>query len=517
MTTDATAAAPGIVAPAATFGAIFATFGAVVAAPAPNSDATTASASLGITLATLTPTDGLLLSPITSAYTSRRSASATIIATFCFPAAAPIFVSFLEDPHLKKMQLVLPPPGASVRYLNASRRHWMRDLAEPRMYLTLASHGTVLKRLVFVEWNAAHFGLDFNDALDVWSSKGQKLADVLDAEPALGLLDSSMRAFLDALGESIKRRNAAIVAYDDAMRRMGAVYAYLAFWATVATPDDPVTASALTPIENIARAALAVDSTRAAEIAIALAKASAAGKSGLSGLLKDALLDIVCDVLAVVLVYGTEAVQIKKNIGLFVGHFVASAVGRFLSGLVGEEGVWCVILILIDAVIMIVAVLVPAVGGPLIATSVATAGSAAAAGFASAIVRGASSNCRYSIKRFLMPALDQCFSLVAPRIDSLVNLNLVDIYKKVMTNLTTQNLKHLGPAAIFMVVDGIISGVFGKIPRDVRCFVTLLVHYMVGQKLHDLDWCDSRDYMQNVVPTWMRINFPLTSVQTAIP
>lgn len=374
------------------------------------------------------------------------------------------------------MPLLLPPPGKSVRYVNAGARRYMRDLGEPRMHLTLASHGTILKRLVFVEWNSAYLALDFNDALDVWSSKGHKLADVLAAEPALGMLDSRMREFVDTLGRSIERRNAAIVAYDHAARRMGAVHAYLAFWATVATPDDPVPDSELAPIEAIARAALASETAKAVEIAAQLAKASAGGAAPWWDELHAIIWECVCGLVAVFVVYGARAMDISDLVKRIVARIAGTIVGKLLSRLVGESGTACLALAILEAALTLCTVLTAPLGLTAIGLGALTE-----------MARQAASKCKFRLMSYLgtlaggvVSKFVQFFPLQGKEESGLfakLQAAANGIYDKLGA--------ELGPVAAFSAADAIFSEVHVHAPitiggmRVPHCLFRLFIHVLL--------------------------------------
>ncbi len=397
------------------------------------------------------------------------------------------------------MPLLLPPPGKSVRYVNAGARRYMRDLGEPRMYLTLASHGTILKRLVFVEWNSAYLAFDFNDALDVWSSKGHKLADVLAAEPALGMLDSRMRAFVDTLGRSIERRNAAIVAYDHAARKMGAVHAYLAFWATVATPDDPVPDSELAPIEAIARAALASDTAKAVEIAAQLAKASAGGAAPWWDELHAIIWECVCGLVAVFVVYGARAMDISDLVKRIVARIAGTIVGKLLSRLVGESGTACLALAILEAALTLCTVL----AAPLGLTAIGL-------GALTEMARQAASKCKVRLMSYIGTLASGVVSKFASAFAlTEAGLGLLVRAQNVANGIYGKLEAELGPVAAFSAADALLSE--AHIPITIRgmsvphCLFRILVHFLLKNAIAgSFDDNFANAYIKGILPASLR-------------
>jgi hypothetical protein len=377
---------------------------------------------------------------------------------------------------------------------------------EPRAYMTLAgdAYRMLIFDLVFAQAedddasngpNGAggprrYFAFHEIDALDVWT----RHREAIDADDALVLAKmgqgpGSLRA---NLADALAKRHDAVMLYGNMEQTKGRTYAFLSFFAEFADAADPVPHDTLEPIERIARAALVAKADRAAAMAKLMTGPTESWGAYFLGLLAD----IVCDVIAVVGVYGTTVLDMA-NLQLLVVSVLGSEMGKLLASVIGSNTVMCFVILVVEVAISVSSIF--------LATTGIGAPMAAAAVFASSALSKAGSNCT-SIMSYLGPLF---YPLAKLAHSSIGDMDLTKIYTKVTEGLGWNSLAELAPLAAFTAVDVIAVPLIKQAAhKNLVCILRVGVHLLIAHSIIEgRDANFAREYRQLILPAALRIAY----------
>ena len=424
--------------------------------------------------------------------------------------------------HAPVEAIYLPPNGVNVHYVRTRRMDAvegaMRDsnleLTHPRAYLTHEAYRFALFSLVFCEWTnkedtpatTRYFGFALSDADEIVDNKNKK--NPIDDPELIVPLSQGTRAggFYDVLRLARHRRMIAELAYTGHEKRADkdGMAPYLAFLASVARHDDPVSASTLSPIECIARAALVAhekseDARRNAMAILAKQKRVSFGDEVAAW-----FMDIVCDVLLFVMVYGYDAYRLVDYAAFLLVRALGTGIGRVMSACLGQNAAMCLVLVAFDILLVVLTVIAPFMASFNMALLTVAVSSA---------LGEAKARCKSTALDWILESLSSQVARIVTTLLEKVSFNddVDTIIAAARDMLDLTSIRNLGTS---MVVGAVFKQIDALVKRELNerlssfwgCLARLAAHFAISKILEGTVSEElGGTYRRMLVPKWMNI------------